>query len=292
MSEQQEQQLQKLEKQWEKLTIADDRMSSMVMENNDLCQELLQRIFPELKIRRVQRVAIQKQVNTPLDARTVRFDVYIRDDQNRTYIVEMQVVNRHNLPYRLRYYLEQVDRNILGPGDRYEKLARFPTYVIFFCDFDYYGLGWPEYRFEWRCVDRPELAAGTGQQLVVFNAQAKEFHDKIGVAGFLKLMNNQITVGDPLVDKITGEMNRIKHDSERRRNYMKYELDLMDARSDGIAIGLAEGKKQERQQTILAAAKMLLNLKLNHEEVVEQLTRTYHLTQSEAKEYLENALND
>lgn len=85
---------------------------------------------------------------------------------------------------------------------------------------------------------------------------------------------------------------------------MKYELDLMDARSDGIAIGLAEGKKQglekgreqgrkqERQQMILAAAKMLLNLKLNHEEVVEQLTRTYHLTQAEAKEYLENALND
>lgn len=146
----------------------------------------------------------------------------------------------------------------------------------------------------------PELAAGTGQQLVVFNAQAKEFHDKIGVAGFLKLMNNQITVGDPLVEKITGEMNRIKHDPERRRNYMKYELDLMDARSDGIAIGLAEGKKQGlekgreqgRQQTILAAAKMLLNLKLNHEEVVEQLTRTYHLTQAEAKEYLENALND
>lgn len=109
-------------------------------------------------------------------------------------------------------------------------------------------------------------------------------------------MNNQITVGDPLVDKITGQMNRIKHDSERRRNYMKYELDLMDARSDGIAIGLAEGKKQGlekgRQQTILAAAKMLLNLKLNHQETMEQLMKTYRLTQAEAKEYLENALNN
>ena len=65
MSEQQEQQLQKLEKQWEKLTIADDRMSSMVMENNDICRELLQRIFPELRIRRVQRVADPKAGQYP-----------------------------------------------------------------------------------------------------------------------------------------------------------------------------------------------------------------------------------
>ena len=243
-----EHELTRLAQQWEELTIANDRMFSMVMENNAICRELLRRIFPELAIDRVQRVTVQKQVNTPLDARTVRFDVYIRDDQQRTYIVEMQVANRQNLPYRLRYYLEQVDHSILGPGDNYEKLAGYPTYVIFFCDFDYYGQDRPEYRFEWRNIDQPDLASGTGQQLVAFNAQASTFHDSIGVAGFLKLMHNQIAVGDPLVEQVTQEMERIKQDPERRRDYMKYELDLMDARSDGMAIGLAEGKKQGLEQ--------------------------------------------
>ena len=122
-----EHELTRLAQQWEELTIANDRMFSMAMENNAICRELLRRIFPELAIDRVQRVTVQKQVNTPLDARTVRFDVYIRDDQQRTYIVEMQVANRQNLPYRLRYYLEQVDYSILGPGDNYEKLAGYPT---------------------------------------------------------------------------------------------------------------------------------------------------------------------
>lgn len=288
-----EHELTRLAQQWEELTIANDRMFSMVMENNAICRELLRRIFPELAIDRVQRVTVQKQVNTPLDARTVRFDVYIRDDQQRTYIVEMQVANRQNLPYRLRYYLEQVDHSILGPGDNYEKLAGYPTYVVFFCDFDYYGQDRSEYRFEWRNIDQPDLVAGTGQQLVVFNAQASTFHDSIGVAGFLKLMHNQIAVGDPLVEQVTQEMERIKQDPERRRDYMKYELDLMDARSDGMAIGLAEGKKQGleqgKQESIVAAAKMLLGLELSRTVIVKQLMSAYDLSSAEAERYLKRA---
>lgn len=288
-----EHELTRLAQQWEELTIANDRMFSMVMENNAICRELLRRIFPELAIDRVQRVTVQKQVNTPLDARTVRFDVYIRDDQQRTYIVEMQVANRQNLPYRLRYYLEQVDHSILGPGDNYEKLAGYPTYVVFFCDFDYYGQDRSEYRFEWRNIDEPDLVAGTGQQLVVFNAQASTFHDSIGVAGFLKLMHNQIAVGDPLVEQVTQEMKRIKQDPERRRDYMKYELDLMDARSDGMAIGLAEGKKQGleqgKQESIVAAAKMLLGLELSRTVIVKQLMSAYDLSSAEAERYLKRA---
>lgn len=284
-----EHELTRLAQQWEELTIANDRMFSMAMENNAICRELLRRIFPELAIDRVQRVTVQKQVNTPLDARTVRFDVYIRDDQQRTYIVEMQVANRQNLPYRLRYYLEQVDYSILGPGDNYEKLVGYPTYVIFFCDFDYYGQDRPEYRFEWRNIDQPDLAAGTGQQLVVFNAQASTFHDNIGVAGFLKLMHNQIAAGDPLVEQVTQEMKRIKQDPERRRDYMKYELDLMDARSDGMAIGLAEGKKQGKQESIVAAAKILLGLELSRTVIVKQLMSAYDLSSAEAERYLKRA---
>lgn len=79
---------------------------------------------------------------------------------------------------------------------------------------------------------------------------------------------------DPLVEQITGEMKRIKEDPERRRNYMKYELDLMDARSDGMA----EGKKQ----SIVATIKILLDLKLNHTVIVKQLMSSYDLSSTEA----------
>ena len=121
----------------------------------------------------------------------------------------------------------------------------------------------------------------------------RSFHDSIGVAGFLKLMHNQIAVGDPLVEQVTQEMKRIKQDPERRRDYMKYELDLMDARSDGMAIGLAEGKKQGleqgKQESIVAAAKMLLGLELSRTVIVKQLMSAYDLSSAEAERYLKRA---
>lgn len=102
-------------------------------------------------------------------------------------------------------------------------------------------------------------------------------------------MHNQIAVGDPLVEQVTQEMERIKQDPERRRDYMKYELDLMDARSDGMAIGLAEGKKQGKQESIVAAAKMLLGLELSRTVIVKQLMSAYDLSSAEAERYLKRA---
>lgn len=106
-------------------------------------------------------------------------------------------------------------------------------------------------------------------------------------------MHNQIAAGDPLVEQVTQEMKRIKQDPERRRDYMKYELDLMDARSDGMAIGLAEGKKQGleqgKQESIVAAAKMLLGLELSRTVIVKQLMSAYDLSSAEAERYLKRA---
>ena len=45
-----EEQKQSLADKWEQLTIANDQMFSMVMENDAICLELLRRIFPELVI--------------------------------------------------------------------------------------------------------------------------------------------------------------------------------------------------------------------------------------------------
>ena len=70
---------------------------------------------------------------------------------------------------------------------------------------------------------------------------------------------------------------------------MKYELDLMDARSDGMAIGLAAGKKQGKQESIVAAAKILLGLELSRTVIVKQLMSAYDLSSAEAERYLKRA---
>lgn len=283
----------KLEERWQNLTIKDDTMFGMVMENQEICLELLRRIFPELNIVSVKQLETQKEAKGPLSARTVRFDVFVRDQQQRTFVIEMQVANRHNLPYRLRYYQHQIDFDILNVGDSYQKLADYPTYVIMFCDFDYFECGQVKYCFENRSVNDDGLSLQDGRKIIVFNAKASDFHDNIKVEGFLKLMNNQVDDHDKLVARIDEEMRRIKEDPQRRHGFMKYELDLMDARADGKAEGKAEGlkqgieqgKKQEAEHGIITNIRSLQKFHVSRDQIIEQLMKNYDLTPTSAQKY-------
>lgn len=270
-----------LEKRWQNLTIKDDTMFGMVMENQEICLELLRRALPELNIASIKRLETQKEARGPLSARTVRFDVFVRDQQQRTFVIEMQVANRHNLPYRLRYYQHQIDFDILNVGDGYQKLADYPTYVIMFCDFDYFERDQVEYCFENRSVNDDGLSLQDGRKIIVFNAKASDFHDNIKIEGFLKLMNNQIDQHDELVTRINHEMQRIKEDPRRRHGFMKYELDLMDAKAEGIE----QGKKREAEHGIITNIRSLQEFHISRDKIIKQLMKNYDLTPTRAQEY-------
>lgn len=62
------------QKNWEDLTISNDFLFGKVMQNPELCKELLQRILPDLKIDRIEYPESQKSINVDMDARSVRLD--------------------------------------------------------------------------------------------------------------------------------------------------------------------------------------------------------------------------
>lgn len=74
------------------------------MQNPKLCRELLRRILPELKIDRIEYPELQKSIKQDIDARSVRLDVYVKDNKNIVYDIEMQVSDTQELPERSRYY--------------------------------------------------------------------------------------------------------------------------------------------------------------------------------------------
>lgn len=132
---------------WEQMTILDDPIFGAVTENERLCQELLRRALPELKIDTVKLVERQHTIIGTLTSHAVRYDVYVRDNRQRNFAVEMQIADQKNLPYRLRYYQDMMDTELLRPREDYRALAKRPTYVIMFCAFDYYGQGAARYEF-------------------------------------------------------------------------------------------------------------------------------------------------
>ena len=107
-------------------------------------------------------------------------------------------------------------------------------------------------------------------QITIVNAKANQCHGNMKLKGFLKLMENQIDADDQLVKQVRAEMKRIREDPIRRHGFMKYELDLMDARREG---------KEEAQ---VKAVTMLRDLGLEQEKIISELAKTYNMSHDEA----------
>ena len=159
---------------WQKMTITSDPMFGLVMQNKEICLELINRALPNIKAKQIIQLDTQKDINI-VSAHRVRFDVYVRDDKNNIIVIEMQVNNQNNIPARLRYYQEQVDHELLRPEDNYSVLNNYPTYIIMFCNFDYFKQGWARYEFNLTCTRDHNLKFGDNRTVVIFNALAKKF---------------------------------------------------------------------------------------------------------------------
>ncbi|MCD7125084.1 hypothetical protein [Limosilactobacillus caviae] len=59
---------------WQKMTITSDPMFGMVMENKEICLELINRALPKLKATKIMHLSTQKDINVTV-AHRVRFDV-------------------------------------------------------------------------------------------------------------------------------------------------------------------------------------------------------------------------
>ena len=110
-------------KKFEELTISDDFMFCVVMQNSRFCKKFLETILG-VKIARIEYPDAQKTINITPDAKSVRLDVYLEDDQDTVYDIEMQNAPKPNLPKRMRYYQGMMDLNLLNKGEDYTELKK------------------------------------------------------------------------------------------------------------------------------------------------------------------------
>ena len=122
------------------LTLKNSFMFAAVMTDAENCKALLERVL-EIAI---DHVVVDKEksfVYHP-EYKSVRLDVYAKDEEGSHFNVEMQVAKKE-IVRRARYYHSQLDMNILLAGMDYENLPN--CYVIFICDYDPFGL--EKYRY-------------------------------------------------------------------------------------------------------------------------------------------------
>ncbi|MDD3368009.1 MAG: Rpn family recombination-promoting nuclease/putative transposase [Lachnospiraceae bacterium] len=225
-------------KKYEELTFVDDFMFCKILQNNvSLCKELIELIL-EKKISRISFPERQKTIEITSDGKGIRLDVYV-EGSTEVYDVEMQAVNKKNLPKRSRYYQGMIDLNLIERGADYEELKK--SYIIFICTFDYFEQGLHRYCFENRCVEIPSLSLFDETMKIFLCTGGNETDISAELKEFLDFLNGN-KAGDVFTQKLEDEVKKAREHEEWRQEYMTLLMRDRENQRIGREEGLEEGK--------------------------------------------------
>ena len=233
-------------KDFDQITLKDDFMFFSVMSDKELCKELLERIL-DIKIKKLVYVAGQDTKKDSYDGKGVRLDIYTEDSENTVYNVEMQAGKSTNLPKRSRFYQSAIDLNQLHAGMDYDALKN--TIVIFICTFDVFKKDFLKYTFKNICMEDKELVLNDATTKVFVNTTATLDDENLNpkLASLIKYINSE-TITDEYTKKLDEAVRIKRRSADWRVKYMKYELNLLESRREGIEEGKREGRQEGEEK--------------------------------------------
>ena len=245
-----------------------DLMFTSVMRNEDACINLLQAIFPDKKIDRIEYLSdfnpraknfeleIQKYIQGNPSCKSIRLDVYFKDS-DRVYNVEMERTNRGKARTirRSRMYSSLIDANLLGPGRNYQNLV--DSYVIFLCKFDPFDRKKYIYKFRSMCEDENDLCEDNGRYNIYLNTKGSKGNLDFDLKEMFEYINGGTdAIGkktkSKLVKTIDKYVQEFNSNDTWRRGAMTLDMLIQEncdfAREEGLAQGKAQGLAQGKAQ--------------------------------------------
>jgi predicted transposase/invertase (TIGR01784 family) len=197
--------------------------------------------------------------------------VYVADS-DRVFDLEMQTTDKKNLGCRMRYYQSLIDAELLDKGANFNDLKE--SNIIFFCTFDPFRKGLPQYTFCNSCEELPDLKLSDKCRKIAYNVNAFEKVDDEKIRKLLEFISTGKSE-TPLTNKICKELKRVQGNEEWRAEYMTWEMlkqDTYDSgfsagEEHGIAIGRNEGISLGITQAKLETARNLIDLGLSQDQI-------------------------
>ena len=230
--------------EWEKLGISNDFLFGKVMQDAELCKELLQIIFPNMKIDHIEYPVLQKTINMDADAKSIRLDVYIVDNKGTVYDIEMQMADTKELPKRTRYYQAMMDLEMIDKGQSYKKLKK--SFVIFICPFDLFNEGRHLYTFKNICIEDKKILLGDDTTKIFMNTEGKMADVNQKLTAFLDYVAGKKS-DDSFVQKLENAIKIAKQNREWRHEYMT----LLMRDQENIEKGIERGIEKEETRIII-----------------------------------------
>ncbi len=272
---------------WQNLTIADDFIFGKIMRDPELCIELLRRIFPQYDIERIEYIKVQEAIRLDKEAKGIQLDVFVKDNKNVAFCVEMQTRNVDNLPKRSRYYQSLVDLELLDRGQVYDELAR--SYVIFICPKDLFHRGYHIYEFRNYCTQDREIELGDEASKIFLNAAGNRDDIHPPLKEFLDYVaGKEWKEPSEFIVKLKSAVHHAKQNREWRRQHMILYFRDQDVRADA----LEEGRQEGRQEGIFALIACCLEDELPQERILQRIQKHFHQTSMEAQEWLDRYVRE
>ncbi len=243
-------------KKFEDLTFSDHYIFEKVLQNAEICQELLERLL-KIKIDHLEYPEIEKTISPYYETKGVRLDVYIKDS-DKVFDIELQNALDDDLPLRTRFYQSMIDTDNLLKGQDYSELPT--SFVIFICQYDPFNLRLPIYTFRNRCDEDLSLLLDDKKIKKIFNATAYKDEKDLAISALLQYICKQETVDD-FTQRLSSIVQKIKKQEVNRKEYQS--MNLHDR--DNFRRGLKEGINQGSQQAKIETAKNLLKENISPE---------------------------
>ena len=273
-----------MSEKWEDLGLSNNFIFQKVMLNEKLCKKILSEILGK-EVVKVDYSAYEKTIDIRDDAKGIRLDVYIKDQEKTIYNVEIQNSNKRNLPKRSRYYHDLIDLDLIEKGEEYENLNH--SFVIFICTFDLFKKDYYKYTFINKCEEVKGLELKDGSTTIFMNTEGHLGDISADCKAFLKSIKGQFTENE-FSAILKKEVTRVKENKKWRKEYMFMSVLLRDAEKDaeergmqkgmekgmekGMQKGMEKGREQGLQQGRVEAERIAIRnmlKKLSVEDVVQ-----------------------
>lgn len=212
--------MEQLKTNWESIGLSNDFLFGKIMRKPALCKRMLEII---------------------LGVKIDRLDIYVQDNQEVVYNIEIQTTNTGDLPKRSRYYQSVLDMQQLNKGERYRNLKR--TYIIFICTFDLFRLGRHVYTFENQCREEGSLRLEDDTYKLFLNTEGVMDDVSTDLKAFLDYMGGRPS-DHAFVKALSDEVALAKQNKEWRREYMTLLMRDQENIDKGREQGLKEGLKE------------------------------------------------
>ena len=234
----------------QELTMKDAFMFGAVLADTEICKDFLEMILG-ISIDHIQIDTERTMIYNP-EYRGVRLDVYVKDENNTVFNVEMQAQKEPQIGRRSRYYQSQMDMVALESGHGYEEIP--DSYVIFVCDYDPFGQKKYRYTFKNVCEEENSVQLDDGRKTIILSTKGEDVENvPEEMVKFLKFISSKLErcmddFGDELIERLQNRMYNIKASREMEGRYMRLELLLHDERRRAREEGREEGRKEGRKE--------------------------------------------